>query len=125
MEITPPQAHMHLLVLFKAGALARWAPGAPGVQGPGVAGTQGAGVSTPMAADVAAITAGLEGEEHMPKGKMFTMGWWSRMVAAGMYSTITCLPGNTISVDGTAPKEHCRVAPITTCCAIVRGSLRK
>jgi hypothetical protein len=55
----------------------------PGVQGAAVAGTQGMGVKTPRAAAVAAATVGLLGEEHTPKGKIFTKGTWSRMDAAG------------------------------------------
>lgn len=34
----------------------------------------GAGVNTPEAADVAEITAGLVGAEHMPNGAMLTVG---------------------------------------------------
>ena len=119
MEMTPPQEHMHRLVLFRSGMLAILTTGAPGTQGAVVTGTQGAGVNTPMAADVAAITAGLEGAKHMPKGAIFTMGRWSMMVAAGMFSTFTRFWGKTTRVDGAAPKEHCRVAPMTTCCDIV------
>jgi hypothetical protein len=44
----------------------------PGIHGPTKAGTQGAGVGTPKAAAVAAITAGLEGDMHIPKDETFT-----------------------------------------------------
>lgn len=57
--------------------------GAPGAHGAGVTGTQGMGVNTPKAAAVAAATVGLEGELHIPKGGMLTIGLPSMMVAAG------------------------------------------
>ena len=72
--ITPPQAHISLLLLLSAGLFPTSTRGDPGVQGAGVTGTQGMGVSTPSAAAVAAATWGLASEEHMPKGMMFFMG---------------------------------------------------
>ena len=48
--------------------------GAPGTQAGGVAGTHGAGVNTPEAADVAAMTAGFVGAEHIPNGKILVIG---------------------------------------------------
>ncbi len=52
-------------------------------------GTHGIGVRTPNAAAVAAITVGLEGEEHMPNGGTFTIGFPSIIVAAGGPPAIT------------------------------------
>jgi hypothetical protein len=57
--------------------------GDPGAQGIGITGMHGAGVNTPIAAAVAAITAGLFGELHIPNGGMFTTGSLSIMLAAG------------------------------------------
>ena len=60
MVITPPQVHIRVAVLLRAGWLAMSTVGAPpGIQGEAVAGTQGAGVGvkTPKAAVVAADVA--------------------------------------------------------------------
>ena len=88
--------------------------GAPGIHGAGITGTHGAGVNTPDAAAVAAITAGFEAEEHMPKGMMFTSGLLSMMFASGVWVSVR-FAGNTTSELGAAPKLHCRVAPMHTC----------
>ena len=40
------------------------------------------------------------------------------MVAAGRFSTNTRFWGGTTMVDGATPKEHCKIAPITTACDI-------
>src|SRR5205809_4006679 len=88
--------------------------GAPGTQGAAVAGMQGMGLSTPRAAAVAAATVGLEGELHMPKGKMLTSGALSMMVAAGGPPAITRLAGSTIRLLGATPKLHCIMAPMQT-----------
>ncbi len=74
MLITPPQVHMHLQVLFKAGVPPIITVGEPGAQGAVVTGIHGCGVSTPDAAAVAEATCGLDGVVHMPKGAMFIMG---------------------------------------------------
>jgi hypothetical protein len=74
----------------------------------------GMGVSTPSAAAVAAATAGLAGQVHMPKDMMFTMGTWSMMFAAGMLLVFMRLAGNTTRLLGAMPKVHCRVAPLHT-----------
>jgi len=70
----PAQVHMHLHSLCKAG----WPPivtvGFGGAQGVPVAGTHGAWVNTPLAAAVAAMTAGLFGDLHIPNVGMFTTG---------------------------------------------------
>lgn len=57
---------MSLLVLFSRGRPHTMTVGQPGTQLT-VTGTQGAAVGVPMAAAVAAATAGLAGLEHMPK----------------------------------------------------------
>ena len=67
MEMTPPYTHISLLVLFRSGLLHTRTVGAPGTQGAGVTGVQGIGVSAPIAAAVAAATAGLARLEHIPK----------------------------------------------------------
>ena len=72
--ITPPQAHIHVEVLFNAGILAMRTVGDPGVHGATTTGMHGMGVKTPNAAAVAAATAGFAGLIHAPKGMMFTMG---------------------------------------------------
>ena len=85
------------------------------------------GVSTPSAAAVAAATVGLEGEQHIPNGMIFTMGMWSMILAPGVV-TRTLLTGSTTSVLGAIPNEHCSVAPEQTCMGIKhlsKGSLRK
>ena len=56
----------------------------PGIQGEVVTGTQGTGVKTPIAAAVAEITAGLEGDLQSPKDTMFTIGAKSSVVAASL-----------------------------------------
>ncbi len=118
--MTPPQRHMQVQVLFRAGRLARRTVGEPGVQGAGVLGMHGMGVSTPSAAAVAAATAGLAGDMHIPKLAIFTSGWLSMMVAAGVRSS-TLLVGNTFSVLGATPNGHINRAPETTNCGIIRG----
>ena len=114
MLITPPKLHMHLEILSSAGMLAISTVGAPGTHGDVVAGMQGMGVSAPIAAAVAAATAGLASDLHMPKGMMFVMGMWSMMFAAGGPSAMTLFFGSTTSVEGAAPKVHCSVAPMET-----------
>lgn len=74
MLITPPQVQVKVEVSFRAGWLPMSTVGAPGAQGAAVAGMQGAGVGTPSAAEVAAITAGFDGAEHMANGRIFFPG---------------------------------------------------
>lgn len=118
--MTPAQVHIHLLLLFKAGKVPSNTVGDPGAQGATVTGMQGMGVSTPRAAVVAAATVGLAREVHMPKGRMFTMGAKSIMLAASGPPAIVGAPfGITINELGATPKEHCNVAPITTCIPMI------
>lgn len=104
--MTPPQVHIHLEVLFRAGWFLIITFGDPGAQGPGVTGIQGAGVRTPIAAEVAAATAGLVGVVHMMKGIIFAIGLLSIIVAAGCFEAFTMLAGITVIVLGPVPKEH-------------------
>ena len=78
---------------------------APGDQGPPITGTHGAGVGVPMAADVAAATAGLDCVVHMMKlGRLATS--LSLTVAAGTLLPMTLLAGVTIRVQGAVPIVH-------------------
>jgi hypothetical protein len=83
MEITPPHRHVHLLVLLRAGIISMSTVGEPGTHGAGVLGIHGIGVRTPSAAAVAEATVGLAKLVHIPNGRMFTIGIWSVMLAAG------------------------------------------
>src|SRR5271156_1617247 len=122
--MTPAQLHLHLLVLFNAGMPPIMTVGDPGAQGV-VTGTHGIGVSTPSAAAVAAATAGLASEVHMPNGGMFTIGLKSMMFAAGGPSAFVRFTGSTIRLAGDAPKLHAIIAPIFTSCAMIpsRGKI--
>jgi hypothetical protein len=108
--MTPPKLHMHFDELFRAGILDTSTVGDPGAHGAAVTGIQGIGVRAPSAAAVALTTAGLPMELHIPKGRIFTIGLLSMMLAIGMEVT-TRFAGSTINVPGTNPNEHCRVAP--------------
>lgn len=72
--ITPAQVHISVEVLLSAGILPSSTVGDPTIHGAGVTGTQGIGVSTPIAAAVAAATAGLVGVIHIPNGIILTIG---------------------------------------------------
>src|SRR4051794_36272686 len=121
--MTPPQLHISLQLLSRAGMLPISTLGHPGAQGAAVAGTHGMGVSTPMATAVAAATVGLAGDWHMPKGRMFTSGLLSMMLAAGVVAS-TLLAGSTISEEGATPKLHCNMAPVTTWTPMVHSLAR-
>lgn len=82
-RIAPPQLHINKDVFCSAGTPLINTPGLQGTQGAAVWGTQGMGVRTPNAAAVAAATAGLAGQLHIPNGEMFTRGTLSFMVATG------------------------------------------
>jgi len=94
---------MHLLELFKAGMFAIITVAEPGVHGAGITGVQGIGVRTPNAAAVAAATAGLAGERHIPNGGIFANGLKSIMLAAGCPSAIVLFKGSTTKVLGATP----------------------
>ena len=115
MEMVPwPIEHMQVELLFSAGILAIMTLLAPGVQGAEITGVQVWGVSTPLAAEVAADTAGLAIEVHIVKPAMLTYGLLSLMLAAGMLAAITLLVGSTVNEPGAEPKEHIIMAPLTT-----------
>src|SRR5437868_3727793 len=118
--ITPPQAHVQMEVLLRAGIPPISTVGEPGVQG-AVTGMQGMGVNTPSAAAVAAATVGLAIDMHIPKGGMLTMGAQSMIVAAGA-PAIVRLTGSTFKVEGAMPNGHIIMAPVVTSCGIRRGS---
>ncbi len=65
---------------------------------------QGCGTKTPNAAAVAAATCGLLGVMHMAKGKIFTIGFISMIVAAGFFDVKTLFTGSTASALGATPK---------------------
>ena len=109
---------MQVEVLFRAGIPPIETVGEPGVHGAAVLGMQGWGVRTPIAAAVAAATCGFAGDMHIPNVGMFTIGFESMMVAAGVPPAVVLLVGKTFSVAGAAPKEHVIIAPETTCCPI-------
>ncbi len=71
---------------ISTGTLPRTTFAEPGVPGPLGTGIQGIGVCTPRAAGVAAITAGIVGELHIPNVGMFAIGIVSAMVAIGQHA---------------------------------------
>jgi hypothetical protein len=118
-EITPPQIQFKIEVLFRAGAPPIITVGEPGDQGAGVTGTQGTGVRTPMAAEVAAATAGFVGVVHIPNGITLTIGAFARMFAAGILLVFTRVTGKTVRLLGATPNVHIIIAPLQTSCAIL------
>lgn len=64
IEITPPQEHINLDVLFNAGIGPTITVAHPGAHGAAVTGMHGIGVNTPRAAAVAEATVGLDGVVH-------------------------------------------------------------
>ena len=113
MVMTPPQLHMQVHVLFKAGMLPILQVAEPGFQGEAVTGTQGIGVKTPSAAAVAEATAGLAIDEHIPKVGMFFIGTKSIIFAAGAVA-LTLFSGVTRSAAGATPNVHVIAAPAVT-----------
>jgi hypothetical protein len=87
--------------------------GEPGTHGAGIVGVHGCGVRTPQAAAVADATAGFAILLHMPNGGILDMGLLSMIVAIG-WVVMTFFSGNTINVDGAAPKVHFILAPPQT-----------
>ena len=110
MDITPPYVHINLEELSKAGILSIKTEESPGLQGATQDGVQGAGVGTPNAAAVADITAGLDGQEHIPKGIILTIGLLSIIVAAGKLDVLTIELGIITNEDGATPKLHWQIA---------------
>lgn len=120
--ITPPYIHISFELLLRAGLPPISTVGEPGIQGAVVTGIQGMGVRTPIAAAVAAATAGFAGFLHIPNGMMFVIGMLSMIVATGV-EDVTRLTGSTFSTDGVMPKEQLSVAPPHTQKAIYPLSL--
>jgi hypothetical protein len=106
--------HMHWLELLSAGLLAINTVGEPGTHGAVVFGIHGIGVNTPSAAAVADATVGLAMDMHIPNGGMFSRGFMSMMVAAGILLHITLFAGNTVNVPGAIPNVHIIIAPDVT-----------
>ena len=111
--MTPAHVHISFDTFVRAGKFPIKKVGDPGTQGAGVTGIQGIGVNTPRAADVAAATWGFARDEHTPKGRMFTIGLLSMIVATGVFAIIGCW-GMTTRELGAAPKLHCSVSPMHT-----------
>jgi hypothetical protein len=108
--ITPAHIQFNVQVLLSAGIEPIVTVAEPGAHGATVTGIHGCGVKTPIAAEVAAMTCGLLGDIHMPKGATFFMGAKSMMVAAGMPFVATRFSGVMVKVLGAAPKLHIIVA---------------
>lgn len=79
-----------------------------------MAGMQGAGVKTPKAAEVAAMTAGFVGAEHIPKDDMLTIGAKSMMFPCCLPPIIIVRDGLTTNGHGTIPKVQVIIADVTT-----------
>jgi hypothetical protein len=99
----PAHAHMQVESSVSARRSSTLTAVEPGDQGATVLGTHGAGVSTPIAALVAAATAGLAIERHIPKGPMFVIGTKSITVAMDCSSAWVSCVGSTTSFTGAAP----------------------
>lgn len=106
----PPQLHVSLEELFRAGIFATITVDEPGAHGAAITGIQGIGVKTPKLAAVADATVGFAIDWHIPKGRMLTNGILSIILAIGILVT-TLFTGVTIKVPGASPKLHCNVAP--------------
>lgn len=111
--ITPPQLHINFESFCRAGIPPISTVGEPGAHGAPVAGTHGIGVNTPIAAAVAAATAGFAGQLHTPNGITLTIGTLSTMFAAGA-PAVTHEVGKTFSDEGATPKLHCSMVPVVT-----------
>jgi hypothetical protein len=94
--------------------------GTPGAQGAGVTGVQGTGVGTPKAADVAAMKAGLLGEQHIGNGTMLVNGMLS-VITPLMSELLTMGRGVGLNTEGAPPTEKMQVvtAVPATCCGMV------
>jgi len=115
MLMTPPQLHVQVEELFRAGTFPIMTVGDPGAQGAAVTGTQGIGVRTPNAAVVAADTLGLDKDWHIPNVGIFRKGAKSMMVAAGAPQRVRRI-GRTLSAPGAIPNEQVIKAPEVTSC---------
>ncbi len=117
MVMTPVHMHMQVQVLVSAGKPLIRTIGDPGVQGLAVAGTHGPGTGAPIAAALAAMTAGLVGLLHIPNVGIFAIGAKSMIVAYGPEAARTGTPfGMTVSGMGTGGSAiaHEIIAPVQT-----------
>jgi hypothetical protein len=117
--ITPAQMQLSVELTSSAGALHNTTVAAPGVQGAGVTGIHGIGVGVPMAAAVAAATMGFDGDWHMPKGGILSIGTLSRILAA-MTLLVRTVLGVGFKTLGAMPKLHFILAPIHVCFGMVK-----
>ena len=88
--------------------------GLVGIHVPAGMGMHGCGVSTPSAAAVAAATAGLARDVHIPKGPILAPPCESVMVAAGLPCAITLVCEVTLTGAGAVPIVHIAVPPAAT-----------
>ena len=116
MLITPPNAQVRVQVLSSTGMLAMSTLGTPGAQGAGVTGVQGTGVGTPSAAEVAAMNAGLDGEQHIGNGTMLVNGMLSMMTPL-ISELLMTGRGVGMNVEGAPPSEKVQAvtALMATC----------
>lgn len=110
----PPYAQVKQEARFRIGALASITVGEPGTHGDEMIGMQGIGVMTPIAAAVAAATAGFAKDWHTPNGRILTMDLESRLFATAAPAINTLFCGSTSREDGCIPKLHDRLAPLHT-----------
>lgn len=113
-EICPSHMQVFIHDFVKAGNPCTSISGLPGIQGVVTAGTHGAGVNTPNAAEVAAMTAGLVGAEHMPNDPKLVRGTKSPIFACCSPPIIRVREGLTTSGHGTKPNVHFIMAEVTT-----------
>jgi hypothetical protein len=99
MVIIPNQSHIRKEVSSRAGNPWTRTVRASEIQGLVVTGIQGTG------APAAAMTAGLVGAEHIPKGKIFSKGTQSIIFPMSINSALTVRPSINNGV-GAVPKEH-------------------
>src|SRR6476619_4656162 len=71
---------------------------------------RGEQLRTPRAAAVAAATCGLAGQVHSAKGWTFTIGRWSRILAAWTPPHRARFWGSTARAEGAVPNVHWRMA---------------
>ena len=104
--INPPELPISVLSFVIAGKLPKKILSDGFDHGEAITGVHGCGVKTPKAAAVAAETAGLPIELHIPNGAIFVIGTLSVMQATGC-PHITTFLGAIFKFDGANPKEHC------------------
>ncbi len=103
--ITPPYAHVSVLLLLISGPILETTVGFSGIHVPTGTGRHGPGVSTPKAADVSAAVTGFNMLMQTPNGTMFKNGTQLIVVPIGPLLLIT-IDGRKVSGVGAAPKGH-------------------